>query len=79
MGVKGYHFYLRKLGGYSTVNLREFTKERPISMIVVDFCAVYMPKLKAPDTAKGFLLAKLMEKGKLNIYILCEFALNICV
>ncbi len=64
MGVKGYHFYLKKFGGYSEdIDLREFVKDRPVNTIVVDFCAFYMSKLKSPRYATALLLEKIMEKS----------------
>jgi hypothetical protein len=63
MGIKGLHAYLRKVGAYDDVDLKEFVKEQPIDTIVVDFCAFYMAKLKSPRYAAPLLLAKVFEKN----------------
>src|SRR3954468_17095969 len=64
MGVKGYHFYLKKFRGYSEdVDLREFVKDRPVNTIVVNFCAFYMSELKSTRYVTTLLLEKIMEKS----------------
>ena len=74
MGIKGLHHYLRKVGAYAAdVDLKEFVKEQPVNTIVIDFCAVYMAKLKTPRYAAAFLLDKIMEKG-----MLITIAVSLC-
>lgn len=79
MGIKGYHFYLKKFGGYRDVNLREYLGEKPVGVIIVDFCAVYMNKLRASCYSRDLLLEKLHEKGKTNQHTIRAFALNVCL
>jgi hypothetical protein len=63
MGIKSYHFYVRKFGGYDDdVDLKAVMSKFGIRVIVVDFCAVFMPKLKSGTYATSLLLEKLCEK-----------------
>ena len=65
MDIEGYHFYLKKFGGYSEdIDLREFVKDQPVNTIVVDFCAFYMSKLKSTRYVTTLLLEKIMEKAQ---------------
>ena len=70
MGVKGYHFYLNKFGCYSEVDLREFLKEQPVDIIVIDFCAFYTRKLKEARYSSAFLWQKIVENG---MFVILEF------